>query len=250
MNSPTELRVLLAPSGAPGPTVEPGASDAATPALVYHADARRAVGATLILGHGAGAGQRSAFMVGVARGLSRLGIDVVTFDFPYVARGRRLPDRAPALEACYRAVIAVVRRDIESARRCLCIGGKSMGGRMATHVAAADQDCPITGLVLLGYPLHPPKRPAAVRTAHLPAVHRPMLFIHGTRDGFGTPDELREALTGIDPAPSLHIVAGGDHSLNVLKSAPVPQAGVDADVRQRIVDWVSGIASEVSRPSG
>ena len=111
----------------------------AVTALVYPADGRAP--ASLILAHGAGAGQRSTFIVAFARGIAALGIDVITFDFPYITQKRRIPDRGPALEACYRAVIETVRREIDSARRFLFIGGKSMGGRIATQVAAAIAIC-------------------------------------------------------------------------------------------------------------
>lgn len=208
-------------------------------ALVYAADDRPA--ATLVLAHGAGAGQRSAFIVAFARGIAALGIDVITFDFPYITEKRRIPDRGPALESCYRAVIETGRREIDSARRFLFIGGKSMGGRIATQVAAADRDLPAAGLVLLGYPLHPPGRPAVLRAAHLPAVHRPMLFVQGSRDNFGTPSELEPVLAGLSPPPTLHIVAGGDHSLNVSRRDPEAQAAVYGDVQQTIVEWMESL---------
>ena len=160
MRNPNELSARLQSGGTAGAT---------TTALVYAA-AERALGATLMLGHGAGAGQRSAFMVDFAHALSALGLDVVTFNFLYTEQRRRIPDRAPALEACYRDVIAAVREAVPSANRGLFIGGKSMGGRIATQVAAADRDLPITGLVLLGYPLHPPGRPDQRRDKHLAAI--------------------------------------------------------------------------------
>jgi predicted alpha/beta-hydrolase family hydrolase len=208
----------------------------AVAALVYPADTRAA--ATLILAHGAGAGQQSAFIVGFARGIAALGIDVVTFDFPYITQRRRIPDRGPALEACYRAVIEAVRREIESGRRFLFVGGKSMGGRIATQVAAGD--VPVAGLVLLGYPLHPPGRPAVLRAAHLPAIGRPMLFVQGSRDNFGTPAELNPILAGLSPPPTLHVVAGGDHSLKVSRDSQV-QAAVYDDVQRTIVRWMQSV---------
>src|SRR5215211_959216 len=127
---------------------------AVTTALVY-AGASGGPAATLILGHGAGAGQRSGFMVDFAQALSSRGVDVVTFNFLYTEQGRKIPDRAPSLEACYRSVIDAVYLQVDSARRALFIGGKSMGGRIATQVAAADSRLRLAGLVLLGYPLHP-----------------------------------------------------------------------------------------------
>jgi predicted alpha/beta-hydrolase family hydrolase len=169
-NSPTDLRVPL----------ETGA----TTALVYPAGAA-AIGAALALGHGAGAGQQSAFMVSFADALSSLGLDVITFNFPYIEQRRKIPDRAPVLEACFNAVIRTVKAEVASAGEALFIGGKSMGGRIATQVAAADPNLPVNGLILLGYPLHPPGRPDQRRDRHLPDIERPMLFVHGTRDPFG-----------------------------------------------------------------
>lgn len=217
---------------------------AVTSALAYLAE--HPAGATLILGHGAGAGQRSTFMVDFARSLSSLGIDVVTFNFLYTEQQRRIPDRGPALEACYRAVIETVRSQVDSARRCLFIGGKSMGGRIATQVAAIDRQSPLAGLVLLGYPLHPPGRPEQLRDRHLPLVQRPMLFVQGRRDAFGTPAELAPILERVTPAPAVHVV-DGDHSFTVSKKNPAAQAAVYAEIQQAIAAWIDGI--RVSVPS-
>ena len=233
MPSPSELTVRL----------DTGAT---TTALVYEGGRHRGhsatVSGTLILGHGAGAGQRSAFMVGFAQALSASGVDVVTFNFLYTEQGRRIPDRAPALEACYRAVIDAVCANVESARRALFIGGKSMGGRIATQVAAADPRLHLAGLVLLGYPLHPPGKPSERRDRHLPAIARPMLFVQGTRDAFGTPDELAPIVSALRPAPTVHVVAHGDHSFKVSKRDPSAQARVYADVQHAIVGFINGIS--------
>ena len=223
MKNPSDLRVPL----------EAGA---ATTALVY-ASAGNAP-AALVLAHGAGAGQLSAFMVDFARALCGAGVDVVTFNFPYTEQRRKIPDRAPVLEACYRSVIAAVAAAVPSARRALFIGGKSMGGRIATQVAAADPDLPIAGVVLLGYPLHPPGRPDQRRDKHLPAVRRPMLFIQGTRDAFGTPSELAPILDPLRPAAVLHPVAQGDHSFKLPRKDPTVQADAYAAIQRTIVAWV------------
>ena len=227
--SPSELTISL----------ETGA---ATTALVYAARGAARRAATLILGHGAGAGQRSAFMVDFANALSALGLDIVTFNFLYAEQGRKIPDRAPALEACYRAVIDGVRAHLDSARRALFIGGKSMGGRIATQVAAADPHLPLAGLVLLGYPLHPPGKRNQRRDKHLPAIARPMLFAQGTRDAFGTPDELAPILGALRPAPIVQVVAQGDHSFKLSRKDPAAQAAIDAAVQQAIVAFVSASA--------
>jgi predicted alpha/beta-hydrolase family hydrolase len=197
----------------------------------------------LILAHGAGADQRSPFMAGFARALAALGVDVVTFNFLYTEQRRRLPDKAPVLEACYRAVIDTVREraEVESTGSVLFIGGKSMGGRIATQVAAADRELPIAGLVLLGYPLHPPGRPERRRDAHLPAVKRPMLIVQGERDTFGTPAELSPLLATLDPQPALHVVAGGDHSLKVSRRDSAAQAAIDDEAQRTIAKWIASV---------
>ena len=194
-------------------------------------------GATMILAHGAGAPQTHPFMTAFARLLSARGIDAVTFNFLYMERGRRVPDPKARLEACYRAVIAAARARAGDGGRRMVIGGKSMGGRIATQVAADGGEAGVDGLVLLGYPLHPPGRPDKPRTAHLPAVTAPMLFVQGERDTFGTPDELRPVLATCADA-DLVTVDGADHSLRRRgKNAP-PAADVYESVTGRIVGWL------------
>src|SRR5690348_166046 len=125
--------------------------------------------AALILAHGAGAGQRSGFMVAASRALAQRGILTATFDFPYMAAGRKVPDRAPVLEDAWRATIANARERADFDGLPLFIGGKSMGGRIASQAAAAGP-LPIAGLVFLGYPLHPPGKLDQRRDAHLPSI--------------------------------------------------------------------------------
>ena len=217
-------------------------------ALDYPADARPAAAGTtvapettLVLAHGAGAPQTHPFMIAFARGLSSRGIGVVTFNFLYKERGRRAPDPPARLEACYRSVIAAVRERGPASGRRLLVGGKSMGGRIASQVVAADTrdgvSSGVDGLVLLGYPLHPPGRPEKMRDAHLPAINAPMLFVQGSRDAFGTPDELRPVLARCSAA-ELFVVDGGDHSFRVRgKDAPT-EAHVHAAVQDAIGDWI------------
>src|SRR5947207_2037089 len=162
-------------------------------ANLYPASARDRARVTLILGHGAGAGQMSAFMVNFATELASRGIDAVTFNFLYAEYGRRAPDPNDKLEACYRAVIETVRNQKKLARNRLAIGGKSMGGRIASQVAAAGVG-DLAGLVFLGYPLHPPGKPEKLRSKHLAMIKAPMLFVQGSRDSFGTPEELKPIL--------------------------------------------------------
>jgi len=194
--------------------------------------AARPARALLVLAPGAGAGQRHPFMVSVARGLADRGIDVVTFDFPYRRAGRRVPDRAPALEAAFREAVDAARGWRAGDR--LFVGGKSMGGRMATHLAAAGLDG-LCGVVALGYPLHPPGRPDRPRIAHLPSIAVPVLVVQGERDTFGTPDELAPVIESMRAPVHLHAVAGGDHSL-VVRGAP--RGEVPADVLDVVRAWV------------
>ena len=234
MKNPTEFRVEVA-------------AGAATSALVYAAGAP--AGMTFVLGHGAGAGQHSPFIVGFAHALAGRGVDVVTFNFLYTEQGRKLPDRAPLLESCYRAVIEAVRARIGPDRHALFIGGKSMGGRIATQVAAADAGIAIAGLILLGYPLHPPGQPERLRDAHLAAVKRPMLFVQGSRDAFGTPAELEPVLAALVPPPTLHVVDGGDHSFKRSRSDKAAQAAIFEEVQQAMVAWMAAIgAGRGTRP--
>jgi len=221
----------------PSSLTVPLETGAATSALVYPAGGDLSA---LVLAHGAGAGQRSAFMVDFAHALSALGLDVVTFNFLYTEQRRRIPDRAPALEACYRDVIAAVREAVPSANRGLFIGGKSMGGRIATHVAAADRDLPIAGLVLLGYPLHPPGRPDQRRDKHLAAIRRPMLIVQGDRDAFGLPAELRPIVQQLEPPATLEVIAKGDHSFKLPRRDPAGQAAVYVNIQNTIVNWIAG----------
>ena len=193
--------------------------------------------ATLILAHGAGAPQSSAFMVDFARGLARRGCRAVTFNFPYTEQGRRLPDRAPVLEACFRDVIAAIRARGDLAAGPLVIGGKSMGGRIASHLAAQGVE-DLAGLVALGYPLHPPGRPERLRDGHLARIRPPMLIVQGARDAFGTPEELRPALAPLGATVTLHVVEGGDHSFKVPKRGPITQEEVFEGVQDEIVRWI------------
>jgi predicted alpha/beta-hydrolase family hydrolase len=206
-------------------------------ALVYSAPVRGRAGITLILGHGAGAGQTSGFMVNLATELATRGFDTATFNFCYVESGRRVPDPNDKLEACYRAVIETIRDHEKFSRNALVIGGKSMGGRIASQIAAQDA-VDLAGLVLLGYPLHPPGRPEKLRVRHLSDVKTPMLFVQGSRDAFGTPEELQPFIKKLKPPAQLYVVEGGDHSFKVPKRSSLTQQEVYEAVYEQIGGWL------------
>jgi uncharacterized protein len=225
---------------------------ATTTVTAVHHPATGTATATLVLAHGAGASQSSEFIVGFATGLADRGLDVVTFNFPFTERGRKIPDPQPVLESCYRSVLEHVAADAALGARPLVIGGKSLGGRIASHLAAArDADGPsptpwwnrLCGLVCIGYPLHPPGKPQQVRVSHLPHIAHPILIVQGAKDAFGTPAELR-AFFDVLPAPwELHAVADGNHSLEVPKRSGKLQADVWAEALDRIAAWVSVLAA-------
>ena len=228
-------------------------TDAVT-AVLYTADKKTRLGTTIILGHGAGAGQLTPFMRLFAIGLAERGFDVLTFNFVYMEQRKKVPDRNDKLELCYRAVIDAAAKHKKLKGNRLVIGGKSMGGRIASQVLAYLNTHPkaednldgvantwarptISGLIFLGYPLHPPGRPDKMRDAHLPDVKAPMLFIQGARDAFGTEEEIRKLIKRLKLDAILHVVAGGDHSLKAPKSAGLTQEQVFEAVMNQLAGW-------------
>lgn len=207
-------------------------------ATIYPADRKTRAKVTLLLGHGAGADQASNFMVSFAKGLAARGLDAVTFNFLYTEQGRRAPDRNEKLETCYRAAIAAVKADRRLKQNRLMIGGKSLGGRIASQVAAGGVEN-LAGLVFLGYPLHPPGKPDQLRSEHLSKIGKPMLFVQGARDPFGTPDELRVIIKKLKA--SLYSVEGGDHSFTVAKKWPLSQEQVYEAAQDEIARWLREI---------
>jgi predicted alpha/beta-hydrolase family hydrolase len=208
-------------------------------ATAYHAKVGAPIAATLVLGHGAGADQRSAFMVAFGAGLSSLGINVVTFNFLYMERGRSAPDPAPRLESAFRAAIDSVKNIPELASARLFIGGKSLGGRIASHLAASEKPIAnLAGLICLGYPLHPPNRPEKPRTEHLERIRVPIFVAQGSRDAFGSPAEVEPVLEQLKTPTRLFVVEGGDHSFTVPKKWPKSQDQVYAEVQDEILRFV------------
>lgn len=184
----------------------------------------------LLLFPGAGSGRDHPSLVAIEAALPKL--PVVRADFPYRKAGRTAPDRAPVLLDSVRSEAAALVASARIRPDRLLLGGRSMGGRMCS-MAVAD-GLPAAGLVLISYPLHPPGRPDRPRTEHLPLLRVPCLFVHGTKDPFGTPEELTAATAAI-PGPVIHVwIENGRHDL--------------ARADDRVAEAVSGWVRSLSRP--
>lgn len=180
----------------------------------------------LLLGHGAGGNLTTPGLAHFARALAASGVGAVRFNFPYAEVRRKVPDKQPILETCFRAVAEQVGLQVER----LYLGGRSMGGRIASHVVA--DGFPALGLVFLSYPLHPPGQPQRLRASHLKKVGVPMLFLHGTRDAFAQPALLHQVLDTL-PTATLYDVEGADHGLTVRGRDPEDVARELVEITRR-----------------
>lgn len=187
----------------------------------------------VVLAHGAGTNQRHPMISGLATALADAGHGVMTFDYPYSQAGRRAPDRTPKLLACHRAVAREARRRSGAAP---VLAGRSMGGRMATMLAA-EGDVDVAGLVCLAYPLHPAGKPDRLRVDHLASIDVPMLFFQGSRDSLSR-SELFDR--HIRPLPNATVVdmEGADHSF---RGREWDQARVQETVVAGYEAWLEGV---------
>lgn len=226
LNSPIALRLAL--------TAPQAASEVDATLWPPATEDRRAA---VVLAHGAGTDQHGVVLRATASGLAASGHPVLTFNFAYTQAGRRRPDPAPRLLAAWRDVVAGATERLGTDRP-LVLGGRSMGGRMASLLAAQGQPC--AGLLLLGYPLHPVGRPDQLHTAHWPELRVPVLFVQGDRDALcplGTLAQEREAhLRHI--RSDLHVVAGADHSFAVRKRDGRDQETVLDEIVQVAAAWL------------
>jgi predicted alpha/beta-hydrolase family hydrolase len=186
----------------------------------------------LLLAPGASADRSQPALVAIDEAATAAGAVVVRMDFPYRKAGKRAPDRAPVL------IQAVVEEAARLATRVgpLILGGRSMGGRMCSLAVA--EGTAAAGLVLISYPLHPPGRPDKLRTEHFPLLRVPCLFVSGTRDAFGSPDELEAATKAIRGPVAHHWIEGKSHGLR----------GADAEVVSVVVPWLQRLAEPPRRP--
>jgi len=232
------------PDEAENLTVQVNDKEAVT-ALLYTAAKKDHAGVTVVLGHGAGASQTSGFMRMFAKGLAARGLDVLTFNFVYMEQGRSVPDQKHKLEGCFRAVIETALKNKKLKNNRIVLGGKSMGGRIASQVMAGEDRAAfaedVAGLVFLGYPLHPPGQPTKLRVEHLEHIKKPMLFVQGTRDALGAPDEIKPYVKNLRPAAKFHEIEGGDHSFKAPKKFGLSQDEIFETAMDEIDRWARSL---------
>ena len=200
--------------------------------------------ALYVLAHGAGAGMEHPFMARVAEELADRRVGTLRYQFPYMERGGFPPDRPPVAVAAVRAAVEAARAEAsafeaEHGRTLpLFAGGKSFGARMTSTAAAAAPLPDVRGLIFLGWPLHPAKKPGTDRAAHLPDVTVPMLFVQGTRDRLADLELLRSVLADLNGRATLHVVEGADHSFQVLQRSGRTKEEVMAELADTIAERV------------
>ncbi|MEZ4301936.1 MAG: alpha/beta family hydrolase [Polyangiaceae bacterium] len=210
--------------------------EAGTVSGAVHAP-RSGAGVAFALAPGAGTSMENPLLVTVANALAGRGHVVLRFNFPYRERGSRRPDPTKTLVATYRAAAGALRAMHPD--RPLVIGGRSMGGRMASMLAAEGYAC--NGLIFLGYPLHPAGKPGQLRDRHLPDVRAPMLFVQGTRDALCDLALLRPVLARLGDRATLHEVQGGDHGFEVRKSDGRTPESVLTEVIDTCAAWIDEV---------
>ena len=191
--------------------------------------------ALFVCAHGAGGNMSDRGMLAVAALLRGIGLDVVRFNFLYKQKKSGRPDPMPVLKKCTEAVVAYARDALAPSR--LIIGGRSMGGRAASMMAADGFAC--DGLLLLAYPLHPEGQPEKLRDAHLPAIATPTLCFNGTRDALCRRDLMEQVLERVGPQFQMHWLEAADHSFHVLKSSGRTDAQVLEEVGAVTKAWAA-----------
>jgi predicted alpha/beta-hydrolase family hydrolase len=195
----------------------------------------------VLLAHGAGADMHAAALTTVADALAAAKIPSLRFNFPYKAAGRRSPDRPPVLEAAVRDAAQELAARAKVPVDRIVLGGRSMGGRIGSLVAAQDG---ALGVALLGYPLHPPGKAGQLRVEHFPKLTMPVLFVSGTRDAFGTPDELTQHAKSITGRVTFSWIDTGDHGFKPLKSSGLTPAVALAGAAGAVVDFVASLPAQ------
>jgi predicted alpha/beta-hydrolase family hydrolase len=196
-------------------------------------------GGLFVFAHGAGGHMGDRGVLGVTEALRGRGLHVVRFNFPYREKGSSHPDTMPRLKECIAAVAAHARREVGP--QTLILGGRSMGGRAASMLAADGFPC--DGLLLLAYPLHPAGKPEELRDAHLAKIKVPVLCLNGTRDALCRRDLMERAVDRLTGGWTMHWLEGADHSFHVLKSSGKSDGDVLNEIAEACATWASGLRS-------
>jgi predicted alpha/beta-hydrolase family hydrolase len=191
-----------------------------------------------VCAHGAGGNMIDGGMQKTADALVKRGVNLVRFNFLYKEKKSGRPDPMPKLQECFAAVVDRVRSELNPKK--LIIGGRSMGGRTASMMAADGFEC--DGLLLYAYPLHPAGQPAKLRDAHLPAIKVPVLSFSGTRDALCTRSLMENALSTVTTEWTMHWIEGADHSFHVLKSSGRKDAEVLEEIADESQSWIRELA--------
>jgi uncharacterized protein len=202
---------------------------------VFEPAERSDQGVVFVCAHGAGGSMNDRGLLSTAKALRSRGIGVVRFNFLYKEKGSGRPDPMPRLKACVAAVVARTREELRP--RMLIIGGRSMGGRAASMLAADGFEC--DGLLLLAYPLHPAGLPEKLRDAHLPSIRVPVIAFSGTRDPLCRRDLMEAALKTVTTAWEMRWIDGADHSFHVLKSSGRTDGEVLIEIGNFAEAWVA-----------
>jgi predicted alpha/beta-hydrolase family hydrolase len=188
-----------------------------------------------VCAHGAGGNMLDGGMQKTAKALVSRGVNLVRFNFLYKEKKSGRPDPMPKLQECFAAVVERTRSELNPEK--LIIGGRSMGGRAASMMAAEGYDC--DGLLLYAYPLHPAGQPAKLRDAHLPSIKVPVLCFSVTRDPLCTPSLMENALKTVTTDWTMHWVEGADHSFHVLKSSGRTDSEVMDEIANASRAWIA-----------
>ena len=192
--------------------------------------------AVFVCAHGAGGNMNDRSMLNLAKVLRAQGLSVVRFNFLYKEKKSSSPDKMPKLQECFSAVVDRTRSEVKPKK--LFIGGRSMGGRAASMMAAENFDC--DALMLFAYPLHPPGQPEKLRDEHLRTIKVPVICFNGTRDAFCTKSLMEKAIESVKTDWEMHWIEGADHSFHVPKSSGRTDADVMAEVGAVTKDWLEG----------
>lgn len=218
-------------------TIPLTAGESISAVLTMPSDKKRTKAVGVIAAHGAGNDMENPLLVAFTDGLAMAGYPALRFNFPYKEKGLKTPDRPEKLEDAWVKVCRYFRDKSGLNLESVIGAGKSMGGRIASQMAA-DGKLPVDGLVFLGYPLHPAGNLSKIRDAHLYRIQVPMLFFAGTRDSLCNLEKLQTVLRKLPGIRKLDVIEGGDHSFHVPKSLGIKESDIFAHIVKTTGQWI------------